>query len=218
GPLDPFGDNFDAREWAKSFYRLRSDSCEVRKAGVAFRKLNVSGYGSDTAFQTTVGNAWWLKAAGGMRGLLRIKRQQVRILHDLEGVVNDGEMLCVLGPPGSGCSTFLRTMAGDTQGTQVAEDSYLNYRGVSADEMKRYFKGDAIYTAEEDVHFPELSVADTLFIAARARAPRTRPAGLSADEYATWVRDVTMAMLGIQHTMQTPVGGTDGDTVRGVSG
>ncbi|KAI3554860.1 ATPase [Colletotrichum abscissum] len=218
GPLDPFGNNFDAREWAKAFYRLRSDSCEVRKAGVAYRKLNVSGYGSDTAFQTTVGNAWWLKAAGAMRGLLRIKRQQVRILHDLEGVVNDGEMLCVLGPPGSGCSTFLRTMAGDTQGTQVAEDSHLNYRGVSADEMKRYFKGDAIYTAEEDVHFPALSVADTLFFAARARAPRTRPAGLSADEYATWVRDVTMAMLGIQHTMQTPVGGTDGDTVRGVSG
>ncbi|KZL68187.1 abc multidrug transporter [Colletotrichum incanum] len=218
GPLDPFGANFDAREWAKSFYRLRSDSCEVRKAGVAFRKLSISGYGSDTAFQKTVGNAWWFKAVAAVRGLLRMKRQQVRILQDLEGVVNDGEMLCVLGPPGSGCSTFLRTIAGDTQGTQVAENAYLNYRGVSADEMKRYFRGDAIYTAEEDVHFPMLSVADTLFFAARARAPKTRPGGLTTDEYARRVRDVTMAMLGIQHTMQTPVGGTDGDTVRGVSG
>ncbi|KAK1973256.1 P-loop containing nucleoside triphosphate hydrolase protein, partial [Colletotrichum cereale] len=218
GPLDPFGDNFDAREWAKSFYRLRSDSCEVRKAGVAFRNLSVSGYGSDTAYQKTVGNAWWLKATSAVRGLLRIQRQQVQILHDLEGIVNDGEMLCVLGPPGSGCSTFLRTIAGDTRGTQVAENAYLNYRGVSAKEMRRYFRGDAIYTAEEDVHFPVLSVADTLFFAARARAPRTRPGGLSADKYARRVRDVTMAMLGIQHTMKTPVGGTDGDTVRGVSG
>ncbi|KAE9566150.1 ZEB2-regulated ABC transporter 1 [Colletotrichum fructicola] len=218
GPLDPFGANFDAREWAKSFYRFRSDSCEVRKAGVAFRKLTISGYGADTAYQQTVGNAWWLTAVAAMRGLLRMKRQQVRILHNLEGVLNDGEMLCVLGPPGSGCSTFLRTIAGDTQGTQVAETAHLNYRGVSADEMKRYFKGDAIYTAEEDVHFPALSVADTLFFAARARAPKTRPGGLTADEYARRVRDVTMAMLGIQHTMETPVGGTDGDTVRGVSG
>ncbi|GKT65342.1 ABC-2 type transporter [Colletotrichum tofieldiae] len=218
GPLDPFGAHFDAREWAKSFYRLRSESCEVRKAGVAFRNLSISGYGSDTAFQETVGNAWWLKAVAAVRGLLRIRRQQVRILRDLEGVVNDGEMLCVLGPPGSGCSTFLRTIAGDTQGTQVAENAYLNYRGVTADEMKRYFRGDAIYTAEEDVHFPVLSVADTLFFAARARAPKTRPGGLTTDEYARRVRDVTMAMLGIQHTMQTPVGGTDGDTVRGVSG
>ncbi|OHE91114.1 ABC-2 type transporter [Colletotrichum orchidophilum] len=218
GPLDPFSTNFDAREWAKSFYRLRSESCQVRKAGVAFRNLSILGYGSDTAFQKTVGNAWWLKAVAAVRGLLRMKRQQVRILHDLEGVVNDGEMLCVLGPPGSGCSTFLRTIAGDTQGTQMGENAYLNYRGVSADEMKRYFKGDAIYTAEEDVHFPTLSVADTLFFAAQARAPKTRPGGLTTDEYARWVRDVTMAMLGIQHTMQTPVGGTDGDTVRGVSG
>ncbi|KAF6791702.1 ABC multidrug transporter [Colletotrichum sojae] len=218
GPLDPFGANFDAREWAKSFYRLRSDSCEVRKAGVAFRKLTVSGYGSDTAYQETVGNAWWLNAVAGVRGLLHLKRQQVRILHNLEGVLNDGEMLCVLGPPGSGCSTFLRTIAGDTQGTQVAETAHLNYRGVTADEMKRYFRGDVIYTAEEDVHFPALSVADTLFFAARARTPKTRPGGLTADEYARRVRDVTMAMLGIQHTMQTPVGGTDGDTVRGVSG
>ncbi|OLN93267.1 ATP-binding cassette transporter CGR1 [Colletotrichum chlorophyti] len=218
GPLDPFGPNFDARKWAEAFFRLRSDSCEVRKAGVAFRKLSISGYGSDTAYQKTVGNAWWLKAVAAVRGLLRMKRKEVRILQDLEGVVNDGEMLCVLGPPGSGCSTFLRTIAGDTQGTQVAENAYLNYRGISANEMKRYFRGDAIYTAEEDVHFPVLSVADTLFFAARARAPKTRPGGLTTDEYAQRVRDVTMAMLGIQHTMQTPVGGTDGDTVRGVSG
>ncbi|KAJ4413752.1 Multidrug resistance protein [Gnomoniopsis sp. IMI 355080] len=217
GPLDPFGANFDAREWAKSFYHLRSDSCEVRKAGVAFRKLSVSGYGSDTAFQSTVGNAWWLKALAGVRGLLGVnKPEQVHILQHLEGRVDDGEMLCVLGPPGSGCSTFLRTIAGDTHGTQVAANAYLNFRGVSADEMRRYFRGDAIYIAEEDVHFPSLSVADTLFFAARARAPKTPPGGLTTDEYARRVRDVTMAMLGIQHTMQTPVGGTDG--VRGVSG
>ncbi|OBR03062.1 ABC-2 type transporter [Colletotrichum higginsianum IMI 349063] len=219
GPLDPFGANFDAREWAKSFYRLRSESCEVRKAGVAFRRLSVSGHGSDTAFQATVGNAWWLQAMAGVRGLLRLKRpEEVRILQGLEGVLKDGEMLCVLGPPGSGCSTFLRTISGNTSGTQVAEDTYLNYRGVSADEMRRYFRGDAIYTAEEDVHFPVLSVADTLFFAARARAPKTPPGGLTTDEYARRVRDVTMAMLGISHTLETPVGGTDGDTARGVSG
>ncbi|KAK2054523.1 ABC-2 type transporter [Colletotrichum caudatum] len=219
GPLDPFGANFDAREWTKSFYRLRSESCEVRKAGVAFRKLSVSGYGSDTAFQTTVGNAWWIQAMAGVRGLLRMKRaQEVHILRDLEGVLKDGEMLCVLGPPGSGCSTFLRTISGNTSGTKVADDAYLNYRGVSADEMRRYFRGEAIYTAEEDVHFPMLSVADTLFFAARARAPKKPPGGLTTDEYARRVRDVTMAMLGIQHTLDTPVGSTDGDTARGVSG
>ncbi|KAK1994704.1 ABC-2 type transporter [Colletotrichum falcatum] len=219
GPLDPFGANFDAREWAKAFYSLRSEICEVRKVGVAFRKLSVSGHGSDTAFQATVGNAWWLQAVAGVRGLLRMKRsQEVRILQDLEGVLKEGEMLCVLGPPGSGCSTFLRTIAGDTRGTQVADDAYLNYRGVNADEMRRYFRGDAIYTAEEDIHFPVLSVADTLFFAARARAPKTPPGGLTTDEYARRVRDVTMAMLGIQHTLETPIGGTDGDTARGVSG
>lgn len=81
--------------------------------------------------------------------------------------------------------------------------------------MHKNFRGEAIYTAEVDVHFPQLTVADTLTFAARARAPRHVPGGLSSNAYSEHVRDVTMAMFGISHTINTRVGN---DFVRGVSG
>jgi ATP-binding cassette subfamily G (WHITE) protein 2 (PDR) len=81
--------------------------------------------------------------------------------------------------------------------------------------MQTQFRGEAIYTAEVDVHFPKLVVGDTLSFAARARAPRNPPFGLSVKEYANHVRDVTMAIFGISHTVNTMVGN---DFIRGVSG
>lgn len=81
--------------------------------------------------------------------------------------------------------------------------------------MQKQFRGEAIYTAENDVHFPQLTVGDTLTFAAQARAPRTRFPGLSRKDYANHVRDVIMAMLGLRHTFNTQVGN---DFVRGVSG
>ncbi len=90
----------------------------------------------------------------------------------------------------SGCSTLLKTIAGETHGFQVSPDSYLNYQGVPAKDMNTMFRGEAIYTAEVDAHFPQLSVGDTLYFAALARAPRTIPGGISRQRYAEHLRDV----------------------------
>ncbi|KAF2995891.1 hypothetical protein E8E13_004640 [Curvularia kusanoi] len=115
----------------------------------------------------------------------------------------------------SGCSTLLKTIAGETHGFKVDSGSYLNYQGVSAVDMNTIFRGEAIYTAEVDAHFPQLSVGDTLYFAALARAPRSLPQGISREKYAAHLRDVVMAMFGISHTINTRVGN---DFVRGVSG
>lgn len=87
--------------------------------------------------------------------------------------------------------------------------------GISAKHMHNYFRGEAIYTAEVDVHFPQLSVGYTLSFAAQARAPRHIPGGIGRQAYAQHMRDVVMAMFGISHTVDTRVGN---DFVRGVSG
>ena len=81
--------------------------------------------------------------------------------------------------------------------------------------MHKQFRGEAIFSAETDVHFPQLTVGETLTFAAMARAPRTRFANLSRKEYAEHLRDVVMTMLGLRHTFNTRVGN---DFVRGVSG
>jgi ABC-type nitrate/sulfonate/bicarbonate transport system ATPase subunit len=87
--------------------------------------------------------------------------------------------------------------------------------GVSSKEMHTYFRGEAIFAGENDVHFPMLSVRDTLSFAAHARAPRELPAGLKAEEFSMLMRDVIMAIFGISHTANTVVGN---DFVRGISG
>jgi hypothetical protein len=56
--------------------------------------------------------------------------------------------------------------------------------------MNTMFRGEAIYTAEVDAHFPQLSVGDTLYFAALARAPCTVPGGVTREKYAAHLRDV----------------------------
>ncbi|KAL4924926.1 ABC-2 type transporter-domain-containing protein [Aspergillus undulatus] len=215
--LNPQSPNFRVRDWMKMLLEIRSRDPQKypdRTAGVAFKKLSVHGFGSPTDYQKDVLNVL-LEAGTIARRLVGIKMPKIHILQDFEGLVRSGEMLVVLGRPGSGCSTFLKTIAGEMNGIEMSEDAVLNYQGISAKNMHNSFRGEAIYTAENDIHFPQLSVADTLTFAALARAPRNRFEGVSPKQYAEHMRDVVIAMLGLSHTINTRVGN---DFVRGVSG
>lgn len=98
-------------------------------------------------------------------------------------------MLTVLGRPGNGCSTLLKTLAGDTDGIFVDDQSLISYQGksnsvqsldpgltiatgVSPADLHKEFRGDGIYTAEHDIHFPELTVAETLNFASATQFPK----------------------------------------------
>ncbi|KAI9368301.1 ABC drug exporter AbcA [Aspergillus egyptiacus] len=217
--LDPNGGRFNARAWCKAMLQMHTEDDKahpLRTLGIAFSNLNVHGFGSHADYQKSVGNVWF-ELLGLARKALGQKQRKIQILQDLEGLVEAGEMLVVLGPPGSGCSTFLKTIAGETYGFHVDKDSSINFQGLSAKQMTHEFRGEAIYTAEVDVHFPKLTVGDTLYFAARARAPRHIPGGEDVDvaRYASHMRDVIMAMFGISHTKNTIVGN---DFIRGVSG
>ena len=216
--LDPHSDNFRAKAWTKSMMNLirRENQGHVnRQSGVAFENLRVVGNAVDSDYQRTVGNIG-ITVLNTIKTFLRIsKPTKFNILQDFEGVVNPGELLVVLGPPGSGCTTFLKTLSGETHGFSVAPESKLNFQGISAQDMATRFRGEAIYTAEVDVHFPNLTVGDTLYFAARARSPRVLPGGMDRKRFAEITRDVAMATFGIGHTINTIVGN---DFVRGVSG
>ncbi|EWZ81732.1 ATPase [Fusarium oxysporum f. sp. lycopersici MN25] len=210
GPLNPNSGQFNAKAWAKAFYKARKEALEgnpPKTTGVAFQNLNVYGFGTDTDFQKSVGNIF-LDAITLAKRVINKKQERVDILYDLEGVVHSGEMLCVLGPPGSGCSTFLKTIAGDTHGFHVQDggSSTINYQGIHPKKMKTAFRGEAIYTAEVDHHFPQLIVGDTLYFAAAARCLRTIPRRVTRKEYIEHLRDVTMAIFGISYTKNTRVG------------
>ena len=124
-------------------------------------------------------------------------------------------MLVVLGRPGAGCSTLLKTISGETHGFFIDDQSEINYQGIPMKKMHNDFRGECIYQAETDVHFPQLTVGQTLTFAAKARAPRNRIPGVSRELYAKHMTDVIMAVFGLTHTYDTRVGN---DFVRGVSG
>ena len=215
--IDPSHPNFTARAYAESvlkYSRNDPNAVPMRQAGISFRNLNVHGFTGGNDYQKTVANAPLMIGAYARR-LLGSKGTEVKILRDFDGLVRAGEMCVVLGPPGSGCTTFLKTVAGETHGFYVDDGSEINYQGISPKDMHSRYRGEAIYTAEVDVHFPQLTVGETLSFAAEARAARKPLGGLTRRQYADHSRDVIMAVFGISHTVNTRVGN---DFIRGVSG
>ena len=63
------------------------------------------------------------------------------------GVLKPGEMCLVLGAPGSGCSTFLKTIANE-RGEYARVSGNVLYAGIDANEMAKMYKGEVVYNEE----------------------------------------------------------------------
>ncbi|KAK9476559.1 ABC-2 type transporter-domain-containing protein [Lipomyces japonicus] len=216
--LDPFSDKFSAKFFVRSLLNIHERDPEtfpVRTAGFSFKGLGAYGFGSAQDYQKTVTNILLQLTSDAYSFITKAPKRKIQILRDFDGVVFPGEMLMVLGRPGSGCSTFLKTIAGETHGFHIDASTELNYQGVPRELMTSQFRGEVLYNAETDVHFPHLTVGQTLSFASLARTPSNRIPGVSREVYANHMRDVVMAMLGLSHTINTKVGD---DFVRGVSG
>lgn len=66
------------------------------------------------------------------------------LLNDFSGSVKGGEMVVVLGRPGSGCSTFLKTIACQTEGYTKVEGK-VSYGGLGPDQVKKTYRDQVIY-------------------------------------------------------------------------
>jgi ATP-binding cassette subfamily G (WHITE) protein 2 (PDR) len=188
----------------------RQQETKRLQLGISFQNLECHGFTSSATFQhTAVSYALALP-----RLIARLLSWQlpkrVHILRNFDGIVKPGEMLLVLGRPGSGCSSFLKVLSGDTYGIHVGERTKVNYTGISYDQMHRDFKGESIYLAELDKHFPELSLGQTLTFAAS-----TREIGVNSNAASqATARDVA-ALFGLLDAFDTKMGNA---LIRGVSG
>jgi hypothetical protein len=202
--LDPSRKEFDPYKWARTKLNQLDEEGILRKhAGVVFKNLNVSGSGAALQLQETVDSALLAPfRPDTYRGAIHSapKRQ---ILHNFDGVLRSGEMLMVLGRPGSGCSTFQKTICGELHGLELHPDSVMHYNGIPMKTMHREFKGECVYNQEVDKHFPHLTVGETLEFAASARTPSHRLAGESRKQYVKEMTQVAMAVLGLSHTYNT---------------
>ena len=214
--LDPESPEFDVYVWARVFVRsLDEDGIKRVKAGYVFKDLSVSGTGSALSVQATVGSILMTPFRAREFFNFGAKPPRKRILKNFNGIVKAGELLVVLGRPGSGCSTFLKTITGELAGLQLDDGSVIHYNGIPQDHVTKSYKGEIIYNQEVDKHFPHLTVQETLEFAAAARTPQTRPKGMTRAHHIKHMTQVVMAVFGLSHTRNTKVGS---DFVRGVSG
>lgn len=212
------GDDFELDEFIREgHFEKRKEGESAKKVGIVFKNLTVEGVGETVQFVKTLPDAIvgtfgpdlyrllsrflpFLGAAGGG------KRRT--LLHDISGVVRDGEMMLVLGRPGSGCSTFLKAVANNRESYASVKGEVL-YGGIPADKQRKMYRGEVTYNPEDDVHFASLSVWQTLVFAlstkTKKRATRDIPV----------IAEALMKMFGISHTRHTLVGD---EYTRGVSG
>ncbi|EEA27208.1 ABC multidrug transporter, putative [Talaromyces marneffei ATCC 18224] len=214
--IDPRDEKFDAYLWSRKRLRLiQQQGVEFPRASVTFKNVNVSGSGEALQLQETVGSILTAPLRPGKFFSFAKKKERKAILRNFDGVIKGGELLMVLGRPGSGCSTLLKTLSGELRGLDLDKDSIIHYNGVEMQKMQSEFKGEVLYNQEVDKHFPHLTVGQTLEFAATARAPSRRLLGQTREDYVKEVTQVIMAVFGLSHTYNTIVGN---DYVRGVSG
>ncbi|OBT81193.1 hypothetical protein VE02_10126 [Pseudogymnoascus sp. 03VT05] len=190
----------------------------AKKIGVLWDGLTVRGHGGVANFVKTFPDAFtdffnvW--ATGKQILGLGKKGREVDILKGFRGVVKPGEMVLVLGRPGSGCTTFLKVIANQRFGYTGVEGSVF-YGPFDAQTFAKQYRGEAVYNQEDDVHHPTLTVAQTLAFALDTKIPGKRPEGMSKGHFKERVIQTLLKMFNIEHTANTVVGSA---FVRGISG
>ncbi|KAJ5578814.1 uncharacterized protein N7459_007778 [Penicillium hispanicum] len=172
--------------------------------------LVIEGGGRRHAIAPTVGSMFegyvrrfgsWFSRGG--------EQSSRKLLHHFHGEVKAGEMLMVIGRPGSGCTTFLKALShlhAEYQRTSGA----LSYGGTQADFQAPTAPIETTFCAEEDIHFPTLTVEETLQFAVNSRFTNV----MSSTEVRNTVVTLTR-LFGIDHILATKVGN---EQIRGVSG
>ena len=128
---DPERPNFDIYIWARALMRAMDEGdIKAARSGFTFMNLNVSGPDAAVSLQKNVASI--LMAPSRFQEYMSFsKNSEKKNLRDFNGVVKSREMLVVLSRPGSGCSTFLKTICGELPGLALHEDSVIHYNGLS---------------------------------------------------------------------------------------
>ncbi|KAI4187797.1 MAG: hypothetical protein L6R41_002564 [Letrouitia leprolyta] len=212
------------RLMSRMFGQNRRDNSEeekTRHVGLMWKNLTVKGMGLGAALQPTLSDPFMglprLLNKIFSKGKSASSKPPIRtILNDFTGCVRPGEMLLVLGRPGSGCSTFLKVLANQRFGFESI-DGDVTYGGTDAREMGKNYRGEIVYNPEDDLHYATLSVKNTLSFALKTRTPgkESRNEGESRADYVKEFLRVVSKLFWIEHTLGTKVGD---EFVRGVSG
>jgi len=192
----------------KADLNIASLGLEPRRLGVSWKDLTVTA----DATNATIHNNFFSQY--NIFQKLRDSRRKPpvkTILDNSHGCVKPGEMLLVLGRPGSGCTTLLSVLANRRRGcASVTGDVW--YGSMSAAEAEQY-RGQIVMNTEEELFFPSLTVTQTIDFATRLKVPANE--GVSQEELRQKMQDFLLKSMGMSHTRNTKLGN---EFIRGVSG
>ncbi|KAL7421564.1 ATP-binding cassette transporter snq2 [Cryptotrichosporon argae] len=202
--------------------RARQDEAEIKhkNVGVVWEDLEVIGAGglkiNIRNFSSAVIEQFMMPALSvlGLFGYKPFAPKPKTILFKNSGVLKPGQMCLVLGRPGAGCSTFLKSIA-NQRDSFMEVNGNVEYAGIDWKQMHKLYGGEVLYNQEDDDHLPTLTVAQTLRFALELKTPKKRVPGLSPAQFREEVLNMLLSMLNIKHTANTVVGNA---FVRGVSG
>ncbi|KAF8758804.1 ABC transporter [Rhizoctonia solani] len=201
GGSDPDIENqqsFDLLEYLRSTSGKQNQAGFAHKhVGVTFHDLRVIGVGGVKIYVRTFPDAvkeFLLSPLYIAASLLGKKPSAPKtILHSFNGTVRPGEMVLVLGRPGSGCSSFLKTIA-NQRGSFLEVTGDVRYAGIGAQEFGKQFAGETVYNMEGKWGYASVCTEPQV---SRARLPEQTRAQLN-DE----VLDMLLSMLNITHTRE----------------
>lgn len=221
---DPEADDYDAAAYEALVKEIVEKAGLTQpEIGLGWRDLTVQVDVASGAPVETVGTqalGVWKGVYQSVLGLVRWRRaarlppedRYHTIMSKVSGYARPGEMVLVLAPPGGGASTLLKMLALRHEGFANSSGQVL-YNGEEIPASHAVaFKHALRVIGQDDEHFPQLSVRDTLSYAAEFKVPDFYP-------YAPVLRRHRVLQvartLGISNTLDTPVGDA---ILRGVSG
>lgn len=92
----------------------------INKTGVSFKGLTVQGVDAGASYGPSVYEL--VRSVATLpKTLMTMRKPPLRnIIEDFNGLVEAGEMCLVLGRPGAGCSSFLKTVAVKSTNSKVS--------------------------------------------------------------------------------------------------
>ncbi|XP_043711176.1 pleiotropic drug resistance protein 1-like isoform X2 [Telopea speciosissima] len=103
--------------------------------------------------------------------ILPSRKKPLSILHDVSGIIKPGRMTLLLGPPSSGKTTFLMSLAGMLD-RDLKFSGRITYNGHGMDEFVP--QRTAAYISQQDLHIGEMTVRETLAFSARCQGVGAR--------------------------------------------
>ncbi|GAA5812451.1 hypothetical protein MFLAVUS_005907 [Mucor flavus] len=205
--------DFDLTDYlSEQHSQITEAGLKLKNMGVVWKDLVVQGLGADAKVIST--NWTWISSFFQFWKWGKHQGTDFTILKGNDGFCKAGEMLLVLGRPGSGCTTLLRVIA-NMRASYTRIDGDVKYGGIDAQEFAKHFRGEVCYNEEEDLHYPTLTTRQTLRFALKNKTPGKRLPGESKAEFINKILYMLGNMLGLTKQMDTMVGNA---FVRGLSG